>query len=63
LFADGVLAASGAGTEISTLPTTFYIGFHRSGGLQRYFAGYIDDFRVTNGVARYTANFTPPGSL
>lgn len=30
------------------------------GGNESYFKGYIDELRVTSGVARYSENFTPP---
>jgi hypothetical protein len=56
------------GTQVGSTyaDTTNYIapqsGSIYIGGLLSAFptAGYIDDIRITKGIARYTANFTPP---
>jgi hypothetical protein len=39
------------------------VGGANDGGSVASLNGYLDDLRITKGVARYTSNFTPPGAL
>ncbi len=59
LYVDGTSRATGTwGGAIAALSTAPRIGADQNYG--RGFTGYMDDIRITNGNARYTANFTPP---
>lgn len=61
LFIDGVSQGTGSYSltvEAPNLHIGGSSGDNNIGAL--WFNGYIDDLRITKGVARYTANFTPP---
>ena len=57
IYVNGVSVLSTAVT-ISEVDTAFVIGGLR--GYSEWLYGYIDDFRITKGLARYTSTFTPP---
>jgi hypothetical protein len=66
LFASGVSVTPGSvatsiGTksmpDVTNIP--FRVGYYANGGLYP-FHGYFDEFRISKGIARWTANFTPP---
>jgi len=59
LFVNGLLQASRATWPKTDPSSPLRIGGAYTGG-DREFNGNLDDLRVTKGLARYTANFTPP---
>jgi hypothetical protein len=60
LFLNGTQVASGADSTVWIQGGYTAIGSNAQG--TQYTNGYIDDLRITKGVARYTATFTPSTS-
>jgi hypothetical protein len=62
IWLNGVSEGSGS-AFLGTLPSgnNLSIG-RRPDNNSDFFLGYMDEVRITKGVARYTANFTPPAA-
>ena len=59
LFYNGVLQASNTDTgDISSTAGTAYLGADNTGTFP--FGGYLDELRITKGIARYVSNFQTP---
>lgn len=58
LYKDGVSFYSFSDADTTTFDAPFIIGDISSSNTYP-FDGYIDEFRVTKGVARWTTDFTP----
>jgi hypothetical protein len=60
LFINGVVSASGTISKaLGGNSNDFQIGARNTYTAYSFY-GYVDEFRVSKGIARWTANFTPP---
>jgi hypothetical protein len=63
LYIDGVSEDSEDVTGLTFMNATTVFSIGRAGTVaSNYFNGWIDEFRITKGSAKYMANFTPPTS-
>lgn len=61
LYINGVSTNTATSTK-DLVSTSLVIGKELNNYDTYYWPGYIDDLRITKGLARYTADFTPPAS-
>jgi hypothetical protein len=62
-YVNGVASATtiSSSTNMQSNAYGVWVGTAGNGNVYNYYLnGYMDDLRITNGYARYTANFTPP---
>ena len=61
IYLDGTLKATSASAYSDNLNYTgdLYIASYPGDPTSSRYSGYIDEFRVSKGIARYTSNFTP----
>jgi len=63
LYRDGVeLTISSNIDSVPTISSALYIGSYGIFASDRSFDGYIDELRISKGIARWTSNFTPGSS-
>ena len=60
LYLNGTKPTTGSGTSSTSLTDQNLRIGASAGTAAQFFNGYLDEVRITNGVARYTANFTAP---
>jgi hypothetical protein len=63
MFQNGVITGTNSNANFSIYNSTANIkigAFDAPAWSNSYYTGYMDDLRITKGIARYTSGFTPP---